>query len=114
MDEILKKCPFCNGHPVMITGTRDGRRTVKFIECSSCQAHGEKFEDKFPDIPEQKAIESWNRRKFYEAQTQIILRYGFDAAIELVKSVFDNSPEKENEELWEEIEEEIELYKKDG
>lgn len=35
---------------------------------------------------------------------------GFDAAIDMVKSVFDNSPEKEAEALWEEIEESYDLY----
>ena len=38
---------------------------------------------------------------------------GFETAINLVKKVVDNSPEKEAEALWYEIMEEVELYKKD-
>lgn len=36
---------------------------------------------------------------------------GFGVCLELIKSVFNNSPEKESEGLWDEIEEEIEFYK---
>ena len=39
---------------------------------------------------------------------------GFETAINLVRKVVDNSPEKEAEGLWDEIMEEVELYKKDG
>lgn len=59
----LKKCPFCGGDPCMVGGTRNGRTAVRFIECTKCEAHGEKFEEKFdPDLCEQKASDAWNTR----------------------------------------------------
>ncbi len=59
----LKKCPFCGGDPVMVGGTRNGRKEVRFIECMKCEAHGEKFEDKINVAAcEEKAKSAWNTR----------------------------------------------------
>lgn len=39
---------------------------------------------------------------------------GFDVAIELVSNVFSDYKEKEFDNIWSDIEEEVELYKKDS
>lgn len=49
-----------------------------------------------------------------EWRKDIMFWEGFDAEIDLVMNVFDNSPEKESEGLKDEIEYGVEIYKKDG
>lgn len=58
---MLLPCPFCECEAIRVEGVR-GSRCVSYIQCSVCEAIGEKFEDKLPDISKRESIEAWNTR----------------------------------------------------
>lgn len=58
----LRACPFCGENPQIVRGTRSSLKEMCFIECDSCNAAGEKFEDKVFEFAKEKAISAWNTR----------------------------------------------------
>lgn len=59
----LKPCPFCGNKAQIIHGARGSLKEIGFIECGSCNAQGEKFEDKVFEFAKEKAVLAWNTRK---------------------------------------------------
>ena len=55
---ILKKCPFCGGEPVIIRHEYTGLKDTFGVKCNQCKSQGNQFYTELED-----AIYMWNRRQ---------------------------------------------------
>ena len=55
---ILKKCPFCGGEPVIIRHEYTGAKDTFGVKCNQCKSQGNQFYTELED-----AIYMWNRRQ---------------------------------------------------